>query len=202
MFLDAIKKSAGDIWEEMLYLMIFNFIWLAGSLLIIPWPFVTFGLFSVIYDISQGKGIKFGTFFAHARRMWKQAYIWGGINFVVLIILGININFYAGIASRWAAAVQITLIGLAVFWIILQLVALPLYSWLAEPSFKLALRNAAIVAGRHPLAILGLVIIVILIGLISYFFQALFFLGTFAVIAVVANRLVEALVQVELEREG
>ena len=204
MIWDVIKKSGGDIWDEILYLIIFNVIWLLGTTLIIPCPFVTFGLFFTVRDIGQGKGIKFVTFFAHAYRMWKQAYIWGGINLLVLVILGINIKFYAGFAnagSQWAAFVQIFIWGLTFLWSVVQLVALPLYPRLEKPGFKIAIRNAAILVGRYPLAIITLVVIALLVLAISFIFRIVAILLPIAVIPVVANRMVEAMLERELKDE-
>ncbi len=204
MIWDVIKKSGSDIWDEILYLIIFNVIWLLGTILVIPYPFVTFGLFFTVRDIGQGKGIKFVTFFAHAYRMWKQAYIWGGINLFVLVILGINIKFYADFANagaQWAALVQLFILGLTFLWGILQLVALPLYPRLEEPGFKMAIRNAAILAGRYPLAMITLVVVAVLILVISYIFPIVAVLLPVAVIAAVANRMVEAMVKKELKDE-
>ena len=200
MIWDVIKQSAADIWDEMLYLMIFNVIWLIGTLLIIPWPFVTFGIFAVAYDIGQNKGIKFTTFFSHARRVWKQAYIWGGINLGLLIVLLVNINFYGNIRAQWAEIAQILIIGFTLFWGILQLVALPIYPRLEEPGFKLAMRNAVVVMGRYPLATLSLIAVVVVIGVISYFFQIIILLGAFSIITIVANRMVGAIIKRELKR--
>ncbi|HEX9924731.1 MAG TPA: hypothetical protein VGD99_18895, partial [Anaerolineae bacterium] len=65
MILTALKNSVLDLWEEMFYALVFSIIWVVGTVLIIPWPFVTFGLFFTVYDVGQGKGIKLSTFFGH-----------------------------------------------------------------------------------------------------------------------------------------
>lgn len=201
MLWQVIKQSALDIWDEILFLMLFSLIWFLGTGLIIPWPFVTFGLFFTAYDIGLGKGIKFTTLFVHGRRMWKQAYIWGGINLGALIIVWTNLNFYASFEAPWAAFVRVLFVALAIFWAILQLVVLPLYPRLAEPNFRLALRNAAIVVGRYPLATLILVITVILLGLLSALFPPFAFLAAPAIFAVVANRLVGEIIGRELRQK-
>lgn len=198
----AIRRSAGDIWDELLYLIAFNVIWLVGTLLIIPWPFVTFGLFFVAHDIGEGKGISFKKFFEYAHQMWKPAYIWGSINLGVLIVLWINLSFYGGIETQWAAAIQIIMLSIGLIWLVLQLVVLPLYPRLEEPGFRLALRNAAIIIGRHPLAILALIILVALILVLSYLFLAVLFLATFAIIAVVSNRMVAAILGRIMQEEA
>jgi hypothetical protein len=202
----VLKNSAIDIWDEMFYLVVFNIIWVLGTCLIIPWPFVTFGLFAVAYDISQGKGINFIAFFVHARQMWKQAYIWGGINLAILFVLWINFTFYFNYGARWTDFTGMFVLGLTVFWIILQLIILPIYPRLEKPGFKLALQNAMIIAARHPLALLFLLIIIVGVGAVTLLLSAITipisFLIAFSVIAVATNRLVEALIKRELKREA
>ena len=119
----------------------------------------------------------------------------------MLIILLVNINFYGNIRAQWAEIAQILIIGFTIFWGILQLVALPIYPRLEEPGFKLAMRNAAVVMGRYPLAILSLIVVVVVIGVISYFLQIVILLGAFSIIAIVANRMVGAIIKRELKRE-
>ncbi|MBN1221347.1 MAG: hypothetical protein JXM69_20655 [Anaerolineae bacterium] len=196
----AIKNAAVDFWDEMLYLFIFNVIWLVGTLLIIPWPFVTFGLFAIAYDVGQGKGIKFGSFFGHAAQVWKQAYIWGGINIGLIIVLLVNIRFYGNIEAPWAVALQIIIIGIVIFWLVLQLIALAIYPRLEEPGFKLAVRNAAVVFARYPVAILILLVLIVALVIASFFLQILFIVATFSMIAVATNRMVGAAVTRELQR--
>jgi hypothetical protein len=199
---EALRKAGADVWEELLLLIVFNLIWWVGTLLIIPWPFVTFGLFFVGYDISQGKAIKLTSFFAHARRMWKVAYIWGGVNVFVLAVIASNIYFYAGFAAGWVTTLQVFMIALLTFWLILQLIALPLYPRLEEPSLKLALRNALVIAGHQPLLIFVLVAVLGILGFIAYIFLASLFLFSLAVLAVIATRLVGEAVELELAREA
>jgi hypothetical protein len=197
-----IKNSASDIWDEMFYLIIFNLIWVVGTLLILPWPFVTFGLFFTAYDIGEGKGIKLGTFFNHARYMWKQAYLWGGINLGLLILWWVNMDFYGRMGTQWAALAQMFTVALAIFWIILQLVALAFYPRLVDPSFKLAELNGLIAIGRYPHFVFVLLILIVLILAATFFMQVLLLLGAFAMIAVVANRVVDAVVKKEKQRRG
>lgn len=196
-----IKNSAGDIWDEMFYLIIFNFISFVGALLILPLPWVIFGLFFTAYDIGEGKGIKLGTFFQHARRMWKQALLWGGINLALFAIWWVNVDFYGRMGTQWAAIAQMFTIALGAFWLILQLIALPFYPRLVNPGFKLAQRNALISIGHYPHFVFVLLILLVLILAVTFFVQVLMFLGAFAMIAVTANRVVDAMVKKERLRQ-
>jgi uncharacterized membrane protein YesL len=197
-----VKNWAGDIWEEMFYLIVFNFIWLVGTALILPWPLVTFGLYFTVYDIGEGKGIKLSTFFKHARQTWKQAYLWGGINLGLLIIWWVNLDFYSRLGTEWAALAQMFTVALAIFWIVLQLAALAFYPRLVNPGFKVAEQNALIAIGRYPHFTLILLVIIALVIAATLFFQILLLFGSFALIAVAANRLVDAVVRKERMRRN
>jgi uncharacterized membrane protein YesL len=194
----ALKKSAADFWDEILYLMIFNLIWAIGSLFLIPLPFLTFGLWYTAHDISQGKGINFSTFWGHLRQTWRPALIWGAINLGIGLVLILNLNFYANMGTQWAGVAQIMIIAIALFWSIVQLVALTLYPHLEEPGFRLATRNAGTLVAKYPLPVLALVAIFGLIGLLTSIFPALFLLGTISLMAVFANRMVKTIVFEEM----
>ena len=197
----SIRQAGTDIWDELLNLVLFNVVTLLGTILIIPWPFVTFGLFEMAYDIGQGKGIKFTAFFTRAAQVWKQAYLWGGINLVAIIVVLINLRFYAAFEASWAAIAQILMVGFATFWFALQLIVLPIYPRLEEPGFKIALRNAAVLMGRYPLPALTILVIVAVMTALTLFVQqcSLFvMLGFFSVTAVLCNRMVGAMVRREL----
>ena len=77
-----------------------------------------------------------------------------------------------------------------------------MYPRLEEPGFKLAMRNAAVVFGRYPLAVFALTIIVVVLLFIAAIFPIFAFFGVGAFIAVVTNRLVGTIVERELEREA
>lgn len=202
MIAGALKKAAADTWDELFYLVLINMIWCVGTLLILPWPLVTFGLFFVVHDIGAGKSVKLSTFFAYAHRLWKPAYLWGGVNAAVVLVLWLNTAFYSGATSRWMAILQMMMIALAVFWGVLQLITLPLYPHLETPSLNLALRNALILIGRYPAAVLVLLALIVLFGALSTFFPPIHFLLTFALIAVFTSRIVEALVAKEIKRQS
>lgn len=200
MIFSAIRKSAIDAWDELLLLMVFNIIWVVGTVLVLPWPFVTFALFFTVRDIGEGKGIKFNTFLNYGRENLKPAYIWGGINLVILVALLGNLYFYGRFPAQWAGVIQIFILTVLFFWGLTQLVALALYPRLVEPGFRLALRNAAVLLGRYPLPVLALLSVIALLIVLSLFFSALFVLITFSVIAVFINGMVDALVNHELKR--
>lgn len=224
MIWDIVKNAAADVWDEMLYLMVFNIIWvvitipglwlivqgatlaflpftLLGVILLLPCSFVLFGLIFTVYDIGEAKGIGLGTFWKHIRQTWRQAYGWGLINLAVGVIAWGNWFFYAQVEAAWAGFAQMVVLALGLLWLILQLLALAFYPRLERPGFKLALRNAGVVLGRYPLAGIFLLIVVLLIAAVASFFPIIYFLGAFSIIAVIANRVVAAILVKEKRRE-
>jgi hypothetical protein len=151
--------------------------------------------------VGEGRGIHFSTFFSYAWSLLKPAYIWGGINLVVIVAIWFNLNFYASIDASWTVIVRLFIFSLSVCWIVLQLIVLPLYPRLVEPSFKLALRNAAVIVGRYPLPIIVLLVVVAVLTVVSILFSALAVLVTFSFIAVLANNTVDVIVGQELDRK-
>lgn len=194
----VITKSLGDIWEEMFHGIFYNFIWLVGSALIIPWPFVTFGLFAIAKDIGDGKGMKVANFFKYGRQMLKPAYIWGGINFAVALVIWLNIQFYAGFDAGWAGTIRFFFVALAIFWAVLQLIALAIYPRLVEPGFKLALQNAMVIMAHYPLLVIGLVGAIVIVAIATLLLKILIFVISIVAVAILVNNFVEVALKLEL----
>ncbi|HRV92592.1 MAG TPA: hypothetical protein P5526_10555 [Anaerolineae bacterium] len=196
-----IKKTGSDIWDEMFKLMVFNIIWVLATLIVLPWPFVTFGLFYTVKDIGEGNGIKFSSPFTYGLQVLKPAYIWAIINLGVFLGIFLNLNFYSTVEASWARFIQIFMLSLMLFWIIIQLVMLAMYPRLTEPSFRLALRNSVIIIARHPGPILALSVGVVLILIISSFIPVLLLLLSISMIMMLVNNVIDSLVTYELDHE-
>ena len=196
-----IKKTGLDIWEEMLKLLVFNLVWVLSVILILPWPFVTFGLFFTAKDIGEVRGISFSSPFTYGLQVLKPAYIWAIINLAIYFGTFLNLNYYSGIEAVWANFVQVFILSLALFWTILQLVMLAMYPRLTTPSFKLAIRNALIITSRHPLSIFAMIIGAAIIIVLSTFIPAIIFLLSISAIVMLINNVVDALVAQELNSE-
>jgi uncharacterized membrane protein YesL len=205
MIWQVFKQSAFDIWDELLHVLIFNLIWCIGTLLVIPWPFVTFALYEMAYDVGEGKGLKYDKIFSRTARGWKQAYLWGGINLIVVIIIWFNFIFYANFQAWWSSIAQLPVVGFTIFWVVTQLIVLPIYPRLEEPGFKLALRNAIVLTARHPLLGLILVMVIATMAALSVIFIPLnwfILLGLFSFSAILSNRVVKMMVARELGDHG
>ncbi|GAB4440198.1 MAG: hypothetical protein Kow0031_22130 [Anaerolineae bacterium] len=193
-----LKKSTTDLWDEMLYMVLFNLIWFFGTLLILPWPFVTFALYYIAIDVADGKGINWRKFWSYGRQNLKAAYIWGGVNLVALGLMWFNVVFYSRYNADWAQILQLFFLSLMAFWLLLQHVAVVLYPRLVEPDYRLALRNAAILVGKNPVISLVVMLLLGALILVSAFFPALALMMVFSYAAIIIANLVHILLKKEL----
>ncbi|MFQ5613441.1 MAG: hypothetical protein ACE5H9_15045 [Anaerolineae bacterium] len=226
-----VRKALSDIWEEAFYLALFNMLWVAGAvpglllitygvqgpflglvllglLALVPWPFVTFGLFHTAHEIDQGKAIGLKTFFRGGRQRWRQAYLWGGLNALIVAVLLANIRFYSSPISPLGNTSLGTMLSaffasLTLLWLLWQLMVLTIYPRLETPGLRLALRNAAILMLAQPLPVVFVGFLALVLGLTAFVVPLLGFLSNFALIAVLANRATtEILNQEEKRREA
>ena len=219
-----IKTAGRDVWDDAFNLVIYNLLWVgatAPSILfanagfkmrlvvflilagLVFWlsALATFGLFFSVKDISDGKVVRPNTFFAYIRQTWRIATIWGVINLIAIVLFVWNFQFYATLPVAWGQYAQILFSSLMFFWVALQLVMLPMYPRLYEPSFKLALRNATGIMGQHIGPILVMVIIITVIVVASSRVPMIPLLLGVSFIAVLSNRTVDAIVKDELGKE-
>ncbi|OGO20573.1 MAG: hypothetical protein A2Z14_15985 [Chloroflexi bacterium RBG_16_48_8] len=225
-----IRKTFSDIWSESFLLILFNVIWVLGSapgllllaygaitravlllligfITIIPWPFLTFSLFHMAYEVGEGKAIGFRRFFVLGRQVWRQAYLWGGMNLVVIPILVANISFYSNPDAPWGGntigtVVSSFFISIAIFWMVLQEFALTVYPRLEKPGIRNTLSFAAQIILRWPIPALSATFISLCFCLISFFIPILPILITFSFIAVLANRAMAEILAEDSRRKG
>lgn len=184
-----------DLWDELLYMVIFNVICVCCLVVFPLFPFALFGLFYIAYDIGKGKAVKLSLFFSYAKQTWTLAATWGGINLLVMAILIANLAFYTGIQAQWAVVMRLLILGCIISWAVLQLIALALYPRLVEPGFKMALRNAAAVMGLSPALVFLLTLWIAVVITISVFLPPLAILLSIAAVVIFTNRVVETVVK-------
>lgn len=216
-----VRRSLGDLWEESFLLILFNMFWVTGALpgffllgygaigsslpvialgllAILPWPFVTFGLFHAAYEVGQRKAIGLSTFFSGGRQLARQAYLWGGLNVVVMAVLLANVRFYGNPASPLGdtglgAVLGALFTSLTLLWLVLQLFVLAVYPRLERPGLRRAFRQAGILALTRPVPVLFVAALAVILALAGLILPPLGFLVNFALIALLANRATAAM---------
>lgn len=203
-----IKRTSMGIWEEIFYLVVFNLAvvapalvginlisygWTSGIILFLPLgvlcllavPPALFGLFQATDQISRGNAVKMSTFTDAIKASLKPAYIWGGVNLVVGVILLANMAFYFQMTAAWAPTAGMFFVGLNIIWGVLQLLALSLYPRLVKPDFRLAQKNAMAIIGMKPALLLGVTAVTLILLVVSAFIQLqlLFLLFVVSIVA-------------------
>ena len=225
-----IVKDAGVyFWEELFYLVIYNLIaffalapagifWISTTtvdpplspLVAVPvslllaslLPYLLFALFWTVYDISDGKAIKLFTFFNIGWDRLKQAYIWWGINFIVLTIIAANITFYGNLEASWSVYPSMLFFGILLAWVLTQAFALTMYPRLVEPSFKLASRNALVIIAKQPLPVLFVGFLSIVMIILGYIVRPVGWFVSIAFIATLLNMATRKILKDILEPDG
>lgn len=201
-----IKRTSMGIWEELFYLVVFNLAvvgpaWVGmnligngwasgvilflslGALCLLAIPPALFGLFQATDQISKGNAVKISTFTEGAKNTFKPAYIWGGVNLVVLVVLVANIVFYLQLTTAWAPTAGMFFVGLGIIWGVLQLLALSLYPRLVKPDFKLAQKNSMAMLGMKPVLLLGITVISAILLAVGALIPLIFLLFVISIIA-------------------
>lgn len=214
---EGIKKGIFIFWDDAILLIIFNFICflallpallfytitavdrslitaIINTLLILPTVFFIFALYYVLFDCRYSIVISFKTFFGYLRSSWKQALFFGVLNLFFALLVSWNLRFYAQFEADWATVIQMMFLSISLIWAILQMVMLPLYPRLDDPTFKLVLKNAAAIFGGYPLPVLILLSWTVLFLAATLFFQFLGVFFTFVVIAAFAEGIVGQIV--------
>lgn len=166
------KGALGDIWDNLWTAVVCTMVWVVSLFLVLPAPPVTFGLFYLANRLAHGEIVDLADFWYGIRRYWKTATLWGLVNLAVLFLLYFNFQFtgQAGSSPAWQFA-QGLYLTLIVFWLLLQLYALPFLFEQEKPALLEALRNAAVMVGRNTLfslAFLLLLAVLLLLGTLLF----------------------------------
>ncbi|HXF61709.1 MAG TPA: hypothetical protein VNK95_08830 [Caldilineaceae bacterium] len=137
-------------YEELFLCVFLSVAWWIGTLLIIPAAPVTLGIHQVANRIANYKRVDNSFFWEAARSYFGRGWLLYLISLLLPAAILFNIWFYLN-TEGWLRT-------FGVFWIWLFVLALmtgqyffPLFWQQDEPDIKLVLRNAVLLALRHPL---------------------------------------------------
>ena len=152
-------KAFRDVWQELWTILIVQLLFLLGQFLIVLGPPVTVALFFYGNRIAHDEIATERDFLHAIRDYWKPAWRWGGLNLLVLGLL--SGDFY--LTGKWAghpgpaSFLQGFYIALLIFWLLLQVFALPFLFEQDQPSVLQALRNSSTFMRRNWMMVIVLV---------------------------------------------
>lgn len=143
-------RTLKSTYEELFLVIVVSLLWWVGLLLIVTAPLATMGVQTVANRIANYKRVNQSFFWEGARtQTWRGAAL-----FLLWLlappIMWFSIQFYLD-RQGW-----LTLLGIVLAWAMLITLLAGQYTYAlllqqSEPGLKLTLRNAVVLAFRHPL---------------------------------------------------
>jgi hypothetical protein len=153
-------------YDEFFLIIIVSLLWWAGTLLIVTAPLAMAGLQQVANRIANYRRVDLSFFWEGARaRIVASIVLW-------LILVVAPPLFWLSVTFYFERGGWLLLLGTLLFWALVFLVMsaqyfFPLLWQQSDPSLGLLLRNAAVLAGRHPLYSLLMVLFQVVLIAIS-----------------------------------
>lgn len=191
MKLDVVWQSIKDFWDDLFVLMLLNLAWVIMALLVVPLPLATVGLYYVTNRVAQGRTIRFSLFWEGMRLYAGLAYRLFIIDIAVGGVLLFNTGFYGRQPGLIFAALQMLFLALFLFWLSFQFYLWPMVMEIEAPTVRLVVRNAMALAVLHPLPTFVLVVVSLFMVFLAFIPPLTIF--TLALVAVMGNRMVRAL---------
>jgi len=187
-------KAFSSMWRtiKVLYDELFLWVWLsvlwwAGTLLILPAAPVAAGLNAAANRSANYKRVDSGFFWDAAKGQIKRSWLLVGTSLLLHVAVIMNIVFYANSAATWSRLVTILWLWVIVLLMMGSQYFLPLFWQQEDPSLRLLMRNAFILALQHPLYAFLMLIFQIALIIISFATVLPIFLLMPASVAVAAN---------------
>ena len=165
-------RACKFIWEDMLLLILMNMLTLLCCVLIIPGPAAWAALCHMCNRVSNEFAISWEEYWKVFRREWKPWAVMTIIGTLVSALIGINFVFYslAFPNQAWVPYVQGAWLAAGVLWLAIQFYIYPLYVEQEKKTWRIALRNAAVVSGASPLFSFILIVLGALLIILSLVF--------------------------------
>jgi uncharacterized membrane protein YesL len=228
--IDALRvtwQSLKDLWEDFVLLIMMNILWsLAALLAIAPllllggsdpilglalsflllWllPVATGALCFVTNQVVRGNAAGWGTYLTGLRRYWLKSLIVAAISLVVLVLIAINIQFYAAVLQgTWTFFAVSIWIVLGIYWLIVQVYWFPMLLELENEKILLSLRNALTLPLVTPGFSVTIFVILVLLAVLCIVLTVPLPLFMAALLLLIANRATRSRIEmIQRKHEG
>jgi hypothetical protein len=137
----VIGHSIVDWWDGWIIMILMTILWLLCQITVILGPPATFGLYYAVHEMLGGVSVGVPEMILAGRKYFKQAWIWGAFNLIVLFIFMTAFRFYISIQTWWGNALQILVMILAFLYLSSVFYGLPYFIELEPKSLRVALQN-------------------------------------------------------------
>jgi uncharacterized membrane protein YesL len=189
--LRVIGRAVVDWWDSWLDMVLLSLAWIVAQVTIVLGPPATFGLFYVIYEMTNGESMGVKGLIEGAKKYFLQAWLWAGINLLVALILYVNIRFYGEVQAVWGLYLQVFMIVITGLWIATQFYTLPFMMEMQVKKVHLALRNGILTTMAAPLYTLVVLVFAFIVALLGVGLVIPIFLGILGIIPFLGIRAME-----------
>lgn len=143
-------QTLKDTWEELFQLAIANLIWLFSALTIVGFPVTMAGMYYVTNRVAHGKTFHFSDFIEGIKLYWWRSLLWLLANIVFVLLIYVNLQFYASFQATWSVFVNGLWLAILAFWLAMQVYFWPLLIEQEQSKMLLAWRNCAYLILANP----------------------------------------------------
>lgn len=183
----AMWRTLKVLYDELFLWVWLSVLWWAGTLLILPAAPVAAGLHAAANRAANYKRVDSGFFWDAAKGQIGRSWLMVGTSLILHIAILMNIAFYANSGATWSRFITILWLWVIVLVMMGGQYFLPLFWQQEDPSLRLVIRNAFILALQHPLYTLLMLIFQITLIVVSVATVLPIFLLMPASVAVAAN---------------
>jgi uncharacterized membrane protein len=162
-----IKATLADIYYEFGALFVVNVLWVLVSIPIITAPPAFAALVYSTNELARGESINWRTFFEGFKKNLWTGWKWALINLVVSGLMLINFQFYGQFDTGWSPWVRGVMIGMYFTWCLLNMYTMPMLMEQNKKSFRMALRNTAVLYATRPFVLLGVGLLTVAVSALS-----------------------------------
>ena len=163
-------RSMKSVWEDLLLLVMMNLLTILGTFVIIPAPGLWAGLYVVCNRVARGYAISWDIFFGAFREYYRRFLPFCLASTIITALISINFIWYPNqfAGESWVPWVQGAWLAVGFMWTAVQFYVYAFYIEQEDKRWRIAIRNAALIAGANPLYTVLLIffttLILILVG--------------------------------------
>ncbi len=192
-----------DFYDELVLLGVLNVVTLLAQFTIVLGPPTLLALHCVARRIAGGEGATYAHYRAGFREHFGASWRYAIPATLLNLLLAANIWFYGTqVKTSWSGWVQGAWLALLFYALVAQLYVIPLYLEQSDRRWRVAWRNAALVAVTNPLYTLILLTAGAALSAVSLFLLPLFLLFGLALWAMIGNAAVHDRMQLFRARAG
>lgn len=183
----AMWRTFKVLYDELFLWVWLSVLWWVGTVLILPAAPVAAGLHAAANRSANYKRVDSGFFWDAVKGHIGRSWLLVGTSLVLHVAVLMNIAFYGNSTASWSRFVTILWLWVIVLVMMGGQYLLPLYWQQDDPSLRLMIRNAFILALQHPLYALLMLLFQLALIAISFATVLPIFLLMPASVAVAAN---------------